>query len=238
MSEERAEELFRQALEKRDDCPDEERLASWVEGTLAAEAMAETQSHVEACPRCEARVKLYEAYREGKASPAEAQDVEAVVERMRPRADHRPDVPAFAMKWLSLPAVPKWALAAAVILGLTAGTMHLRSVWRPMIHPGEARVLRTSAVRAVSPSGELAQPPKELRWEKVEEAVRYEVVVSEVDGTELARIEAQGTSVAAPPAASDVPPLKTLMWKVVAIGADGKTVAESQWTRFRVSGGE
>lgn len=234
MSEERAEELFRQALEPGAECPGEERLAAWVEGALAADAMAETKAHLEACPRCEARAKLYAAFIGAEAGPGEAQNVEAVEEKMRPKSASRPDVPPFVMKWLALPGVPKWALAAAVVLGITAGTMHLRSVWRPMIHPGEARVLRASAVRALSPSGELAQAPKEMRWEAVEGAARYEVVVSEVDGTEVARIQAEGSTVAAPAAAAEVPPRKTLMWKVAALGADGKTMGESQWVRFRV----
>jgi hypothetical protein len=234
MSEKQADDLIRRALEARESCLDDEAIANYLTESLEAERMTASKSHLAECPRCEARARLFSEFTRGVPKVDEMQDVEAIVERLRPRPAHRPDIPAFIRRWTTMPAVPKWAFAATIVLAVAAGTLHLRRVWQPMIHPGEAGVPRSSSVRILEPSGDVAESPKEFRWEPAPGAARYEIVIGEVDGSELVRVPATGTTAAAPAEVASAPPLKTLTWKVIALGADGKPVGESPVTRFRV----
>jgi hypothetical protein len=100
---------------------------------------------------------------------------------------------------------------------------------------GGGDVYRTARVEITGPAGELAEAPTHLVWTAVPGAVQYEVRLSEVDGTELWRVT---TSSPAVPVPSEVRaralPAKTLVWQVSARDAQGRTIAESGATGFRV----
>jgi hypothetical protein len=100
---------------------------------------------------------------------------------------------------------------------------------------GGGDVYRTTRVEITAPAGELAEAPSQLVWAAVTGAAQYEVRLSEVDGTELWRVT---TSSPAVPVPSEVRaralPAKTLVWQVSAKDVQGRTIAESGPTGFRV----
>ena len=95
---------------------------------------------------------------------------------------------------------------------------------------------RTGRVEVLTPSGELAAAPTELKWMTVDGAVRYDVRVLEVDGTQLWSTSTPRTGVAVPATVVEqFVPGKTIVWDVIARNNIGNRLAVSGAQRFRVS---
>jgi anti-sigma factor RsiW len=104
--------------------PFDEDLSAWIDGELAAERRREVDAHLEACPRCAARLdelRGVDRALAGLAAPAVAPDLRARLER-RIAAEGKPDrlrPPPRRRRRTSLLAVPA-AAAAALALYLVA----------------------------------------------------------------------------------------------------------------------
>lgn len=111
-------------------------------------------------------------------------------------------------------------------------------VWdrEPALPPATGeQVYRSASIDIVSPSGDMAGPPRELVWVAWPAAARYDVRVLEVDGTVVWRATSLSPRVDLPDdvIARSVPG-KTLIWEVLARDGMGRAVAESGPQRFRV----
>ena len=208
------------------DCLPLERL----DGALSAA----DREHLDGCPRCQAELALMEAS-DSPESPDERADIRWVTEQLRAgqRANRTAPSPA-KRPWLSVPRLLPIAatLAFAVLIGY--------SVWdpEPKLRPvGRGQqVYRAGGLEGLTPSGDLAQAPGTLGWSPYPGAVRYDVSISEVDGTSLWRTSSEGPRVELPSSLkARFLPGKTILWQVTAKDASGAALADSGTQQFRVS---
>lgn len=226
--------MWQQALAAGPSCLPLERLA---ETLTAAEA-----AHVAGCARCQTERDLFAAYEANEPVEGEGLAVEWIAAQTKRRlaaaqpGAARPVVSAPAAAPRTTWGLPSWALMAASVAIIVGGAALLVTPDR-RLEPGAGGgdVYRTARVEITGPAGEVTEAPTQLVWTAVPGAVQYEVRLSEVDGTELWRVT---TSSPAVPVPSEVRaralPAKTLVWQVNAKDAQGRTIAESGATGFRV----
>ncbi len=198
---------------------------------------AEEQAHVASCARCRTELEMFSLYEANEPLAGEGLSVAWIAQRARravqtgqPLAPPTP-VPARKVVW----GLPRWALAAASVAVIVGGATLL---WRPpvTVEPTAAgEIYRTVRVEVLSPAGDIAGPPVELRVAAIPGAVAYEVRLLEVDGTELWREVSPVSAIPVPPAiAAAALPAKTLVWQVVAKDNRQRVLADSGDVRFRV----
>jgi hypothetical protein len=135
-------------------------------------------------------------------------------------------------------AAPAWTrLAAAAALVVAAGLTLFAVYDRPpaLPEPPHGGVVRGGEVEVEAPLGDVAEPPRELRWRPVDGAIGYRVRLLAVDETPL-----WDDRVAAPPAV--IPPSAVARlhravsydWVVEAMAPDGTVLARSAPARFRI----
>ena len=219
-------EPLARTLQAEPDCLPLERL-----GSPLAPADRE---HLDQCPRCQAELALLEAS-DSPDSPDERTDVRWVTEqlRSRQRANRRTPSPARS-PWLSVPRL--LPIAATLAFALLVGY----SVWDPEPKLGPVgrgqQVYRAGGLEGLAPSGDLAEAPGTLEWSAYPGAVRYDVSITEVDGTSLWRTSSENPRVELPSSLkARFLPGKTILWQVTAKDASGGALADSGTQQFRVS---
>ena len=219
-------EPLARTLQAEPDCLPLERLG----GTLSSA----DRTHLDGCPRCQTELALLEAA-DSPESPEERADVRWVTEQLRSgqRANRQAPSPA-RRPWLSVPRL--LPIAATLAFALLIGY----SVWDPEPKPGPVgrgqQVYRAGGLEGLTPSGDLAEAPGTLRWSPYPGAVRYEVSISEVDGTSLWRTTSEIPRVELPSSLkARFLPGKTILWQVTAKDASGAVLADSGTQQFRVS---
>jgi len=200
------------------------------------------QVHVAGCARCQTELEMFAAHAANAPVEGEGLAVEWITAQTRRRlaAEQAGTVSETPWRPAAAPpaawSLPSWALMAASVAVIVGGVA-LLVMPDGDLEPGAGAgdVYRATRVEITAPAGELAEPPAQLAWTAVSDAVQYDVRLSEVDGTELWRVT---TSVPAVPVPSEVRalalPAKTLVWQVTAKDAQGRTVAESGPTSFRL----
>jgi hypothetical protein len=192
------------------------------------------REHLDQCPRCQTELALLEAS-DSPDSPDERTDVRWVTEQLRNRrrGDRRAPSPA-RTPWLSVPRL--LPIAATLAFALLIGY----SVWDPEPKLGPVRsgqqVYRAGSVEGLKPSGDLPAVPGTLEWSPYAGATRYDVSISEVDGTSLWNSSSEVPRVELPSSLkARFLPGKTILWQVTAKDASGVALADSGPQTFRVS---
>jgi len=184
--------------------------------------------HVAQCPRCQAERKLLDRFA---AAPEhlESPDVAWIAARLAP-----PSGPL--RKTLNPVRIRVASLAIAASLIVIAGGLYIRDSARPQLDPHPpAGVLRSGEIQGLAPAGDLDRVPDAFVWDPVPAAVRYEIAVLEVDGTELWKSASYQAKAALPAAVrAKIPPRKALLVRVVAFDSANQRIAESQPARFRI----
>ncbi|MEA2600413.1 MAG: hypothetical protein QOF89_1405 [Acidobacteriota bacterium] len=230
-------------------CPPPE---SWLEEELAARTPEERrrlEAHAEHCPACAAERNLARDFDAGAEAPGvRPEDVAFVVSRLEAASPVRTRgsakvVPFRVPKREAPQVVPtpsrSWdwrrlAAAAVVILAAGLGYQLFRPAAPPLPTPQNGGVVRGGEVEAVSPVGEVAGIPSELRWAPRPGASSYRVRLSAVDDTILWE-----ATVPAPPARLPAEVVRTLhravvyVWSVEALGPAGERLGASEPARFR-----
>jgi hypothetical protein len=235
-------------------CPPPE---SWLEEELAARTPEERrllEAHAAHCPACAAERDLARDFDAGaEAAGVRAEDVAFVVSRLEAaspvrtresarvvpfRAPRQAAPPPQAAPPLAAPSrMRDWrrlAAAAVVILAAGLGFQLFRPAAPPLPAPQSGGVVRGGEVEAVSPLGEVAGIPAELRWTPRPGASSYRVRLSAVDDTVLWE-----ATVTAPPARLPAEVIRTLhravvyVWSVEALGPAGERLGASEPARFR-----
>jgi hypothetical protein len=231
-------QILQSALGPGDHCLSVEQLEAFVmEGSTPLPPLAE---HVESCTYCQTQVQLLREFNARTPRETETEAVRAITSRLRARSNEifqatRPPVEVrerwWRARWLS-PA----ALALAVILVVVALSLQMRNAPPGLRAPQSDReVLRSNAIFVIAPSGDIQQPPTEIRWKAAPNAVKYEARLLEVDGAELWKAETPENRIELPAAVrARVVPAKTLLCQVVAFDASGHRVAQSDAVRFRL----
>jgi hypothetical protein len=96
-------------------------------------------------------------------------------------------------------------------------------------------VVRGGEVEVQAPIGEIAEPPRELRWRPVDGAASYRVRLIAVDGDPLWDDRLTAPPAAMPPAVvARLHRAVSYDWIVEAETPDGKVLARSAQARFRI----
>src|SRR5215831_19155579 len=232
-------EDLRAALGPTQDCPHLEDLESFAAGHVpAASAMG---GHIGSCHYCQTELQLLRTFLEEQGGLAGQDAVEAskVTELLRSRSGEiiRQAFPAplripwwkaaFRVRRLTLA-----SLAAAAVLLIAAAVVYFRSgMDQPQLqavnHTGP-EVLRSGGFAVLNPAGDLQSAPKEIRWEHVPNATRYQVSLLEVDRSQVWKGESAADYIDLPAAIqARIVPAKTLFAEVVAFDSSGKKMGDT-----------
>jgi len=230
-------------------CPPPEAFLEAEAADRTPEERRRLEAHADRCPACAAERDLARLFDAGpEAAGVRPEDVDFVVGRLEAaspvRKAAKPDAgrvvpfPTAVRKPAAAPRPAFWRLAAAAVLVLGGGLLFQLTQSGPgapaLPAPGTESVMRGGEVEAVSPVGELAEVPAELRWTPRPGAVSYRVRLSTVDDTVLWE-----TAVPAPPARLPAEVVRQLnravvyTWTVEALDASGRRLAASEPVRFR-----
>jgi hypothetical protein len=126
------------------------------------------------------------------------------------------------------------ALAAVLIFGISL--YHGNSDGPGKINPGLGNgQFRSGSIHLVSPIADQNSAPAEFRWDAVQGASSYKVELQDVAGITLATANsAQNVLSITPEMKAVMVPGKPLKWKVTAIDATGKEIANSSTEQFEV----
>lgn len=214
-----ARDQWRAALAPTPNCIPLERLG---ESRTDAE-----REHLASCARCQTEVALFDEVAAADASADSRWVAEELHRRFEPASNVTPFAPRRNTRFA-------WAAAAAVAIAIAGG------VWMETREPSiggvePTNVYRALSVEAIAPVGDLAAPPRELRWKPVAGATGYAVELREVDRTLLWRAETSASFIALPAdVVAQCAPGKSLLWDVAARrGSD--VLASSGVQRFRVA---
>ena len=237
-------DLLREALGPTEGCPPLEMLESaLVHGTPGLSS--EVAQHLKTCGYCQTELDLLRDFQEG-GPDKDSEEVRKVVKLLRgkSRQTFQPRSSAEAreswwirrlrIQWL----VPATLGMAALLVVVGGVTQYRRADTRPAINGSvhaENEVLRTSSFAVLTPAGDLAQRPEEVRWEVVQGAAKYEVRLLEVDGAEVWKAETTADHIEVPKIVQDkIVPAKTLFCDVVAFDSSGRKVGDTELVRFRL----
>lgn len=221
---------WQRELERTPDCIAIERFD---ESLTAAE-----RDHIAHCVRCEAEMALWQQLKAGEPAADEGAAVQWIAAETRRRlkapADDRK--PVGWSEWIGSFRPRTLALAATLLVGAALGYVTWAHVVPGITEPESgARTYRSGGIQLIAPTGDVAAPPAELRWEPVAGAARYEIELREVDGTVVWRGSQAETHVTLPAGvAAQIVPGRTFLWHVKATTSDGAVLAESETGRFRV----
>ena len=213
------------ALRPGPECPSIERLGRYADGSLPPDERRHEESHIVACPNCQAELTLLYAFMTAAVRDDDAAAVGWGVEQLRRR---EPEIFAgrrherFPRQWLP---IANWraALVLAGVLLAVAGGYYLTNPATPRL-PNDigssVEPTRSLTIAVRAPLGDQTAVPDRLQWELVIGAARYRVRLSEVD--------------LPPDVRARIVPGKTLVWQVTAYNAANAPLAESGAARFRL----
>ena len=231
--------LLRAALARGNACFPIERLEV-LTGNPAA-TWSKLEQHVKSCALCQTELELLKTFYEGGA--IDSGDVRTMTATLRKRSkeifrlqlDHTPR----KRRWWRLVRIP-WpsALGAAAIALVAAVVVAYRQAsLQPVLNETRSsgrEVFRSSSFALVSPNGDVSSQPTEIRWERVHSATKYQIRLSEVDGTEVWKAETSDDHVALPSfVLRRTVPAKTFFCEVTAYDSFGGNVGETGSVRFR-----
>lgn len=195
-------------------------------------------AHLATCAHCQAELALFRSFHD--ASPlaaGEAADVEWVTGRLRQSAAPNRVAafpPARTTRTGASRFLPGLAAAAVLLLGIGFFASRREPELRPL--DGGSVAYRSLRLDLLSPKGDLDRAPGSLQWHAVPDAARYDIEVLGVDRTPLWRGVSEQAQVALPESlVAQLLPGRTVLWRVVAYDASGRTLAESNMEPFRVA---
>jgi len=233
-------------------CPPPEAFLEAEMESLSPDARRALDEHAARCPACAAERDLARLF---DGAPEEAgvrsEDLDFVVTRLQESAPVRssapggPNVVPFpAPRRVEAPVAPRsrsssrailrFAAAAALVIGLGLGYKAFQSPGPELPDPGTGEVMRGGEVEVVSPVGDVAEIPAELRWVLVDRAASYRVRITAVDGAVLWEGTSSTSSVALPAdVAGRLHRAVVYTWTVEALDPGGARLASSEPVRFK-----
>jgi hypothetical protein len=232
------------AFARTPSCATLEELGRLCDADHAGGVDARVALHVAGCLRCRTELALVKEFEAGTPRPEEepwmaeraARDLPAVLGAAAAPAARAP-TSAYARRG----ALRRVGVGLAVACAALLVALNVRDAWPPPlatdVGSGSGSALfRSREMTLLGPSGDLGDPPRELRWEPVAGAATYAVRVMEVDRDELWSGQSREPSAVLPNAVrARIVPGKPLLWQVVARDAAGQVIATSELERFRVA---
>lgn len=230
-------------------CPPPEAYLEAEMESLSPEERRALDEHADRCPACAGERDLARLF---DAAPGEAdvrpEDLGFVVARLQESSPAvsgtpiKPNVVPFpAPRRVEEPRVrrsvrflPRFAAAALLVIALGFGYRVFNPSMPDLPDPGTGEVMRGSEVEVVSPVGELAEMPEELRWVLMDRAASYRVRITAVDGAVLWEETVSASPVRLPvDVAGRLHRAVVYTWTVEALGPDGARIASSEPVRFK-----
>jgi hypothetical protein len=233
-------EMLRAALGPTADCPSIEDL----EQVLTEQISLSTAvaRHVHSCSYCRTEMELLRAFYKAQDPPSE--QVKQVVARLQANSKKvfpkipAAETPSWWERAFSARHLVQASLAMAAVLLVAAVMLKLNTAKSPSLEAANQtthEVFRSGSFDLVEPVGDIQEPPKEIRWDKVDGAATYQVRVFEVDRSELWKVETQDTRIDVPPTLRDrIVPAKTLFCQVDAFNSSGTKLSGTGLIRFRL----
>jgi hypothetical protein len=220
------------------ECPSLDDLAVLASGLDAVES----HPHVRQCPHCRNEVALLQTFETSARTAEESAAVAWISAELGRRESPWRSRPSQSLwdvltSWIPAPA-PRWLPAAAMAcLLVIVGSGLYFSNRRPAGVPDDVSqnsTWRSTQVAIVSPAGDVAAAPAELRWRTVDAASQYHVRLLEMDGAEVWSADTAAAAIAIPSQVrAQLQPGRSFRWQVSARNAEGR-IAESSLQSFHI----
>lgn len=220
----------------RAECPTAEQLAQLFEHKLSKGEAGSIDAHLKDCSVCRAEWLMLTEFAAGDPEPSEKAEVATIVAALKQSwSSTSVRENGGWRRWFALPRLASFAAAAAVLAIVSAVGLHYRSGTTPNLDQFKpSGEVRSGQTFHVSPQGDLPERPTEFSWERVPNAVKYEVTLSEVDGTRIWTAQTSDSPIRVPNEIRALMlPVKSMVCQVTAFNANGGLVAKSEVARFR-----
>jgi hypothetical protein len=201
---------------------------------------AKAAAHLAGCAHCQTELAMLKNFEQSTPSADEG----AAVAWIAAQLERRQNAPVAQQKiarvpfWRTMFRVPYMAGAAALAAVLIFGISlyHGNSDGPGKINPGLGNgQFRSGAIHLVSPIAEQNSAPAEFRWDAMQGASSYRVELKDVAGITLASAAStQNVLPVTPEMKATMVSGKPLKWKVTALDANGKEIANSSTQDFKI----
>lgn len=211
--------------------------------TESSAADAKAGAHLAECPHCQTELSMLKSFEASVPSENEGAAVAWIAAQLERKQNTQVAKPAVARIsfWRSMFRVPYMAGAAALAVVLALGV----SFYHSSNHDGISTIgngsygtnpLRTGGIHFLSPVGQLNQIPSEFRWEAFTGASSYKIELKDAIGTVLASTQTKkNVLIITPEIKAKMIEGKPLSWKVTALDASGKEIANSTGGDFKIN---
>ena len=207
--------------------------------TEDASADAKAAAHLSGCAHCQTELSMLKSFESSTPSPNEGAAVAwiaAQLQRQQVASSAKPV--ARASFWRTLFRVPYLAGAAtlAIVASLGVSLYHsAHSGYPPRINNVSSIGVYRGGLHLMSPMGDLDQVPQTLQWEAYPGAASYKVELTDAAKAALANATStQNVLALTPEMKASIRPGKPIDWKVTALDASGKPIADSTGGHFKV----
>ncbi len=201
---------------------------------------AKAAMHLAGCAHCQTELTMLKSFEQSTPSASEG----AAVAWIAAQLERQQNAPVAQQKiarvpfWRTMFRVPYLAGAAALVAVLILGVSLYN---RDSDGPGKLNSgigsgqFRSGAIHLVSPVSDMPQVPTEFRWDAVPGASSYSVELKDVAGVTLASAKSsQNVLPVTPEMKANMISGKPLKWKVTALDAAGKEIANSGAEQFKI----
>src|SRR5579864_2014211 len=197
-------------------------------------------AHLAGCAHCQTELAMLKNFEQSTPSADEG----AAVAWIAAQLERQQNAPVAQQKaatvpfWRTMFRIPYLAGAAALAAVLIVGISlyHGNSDGPGKLNPGLGNgQFRSGAIHLVSPVSDVPQAPTEFRWDAVQGASSYQVELKDVAGITLATAKSsQNMMPVTPEMKASMISGKPLKWKVTALDAAGKEIANSSLEQFKI----
>lgn len=200
---------------------------------------AKAAAHLAGCAHCQTELAMLKNFEQSTPSADEG----AAVAWIAAQLERQQNVPVAQQKaarvpfWRMMFRVPYLAGAAALAAVLIVGISlyHGNSDGPGRINPSVGGGQFRGAIHLVSPIADQSSAPAEFRWDAVQGASSYQVELKDVAGITLATAKSsQNVLQVTPEMKASMISGKPLKWKVTAMDANGKEIANSSTEQFKI----
>jgi len=201
---------------------------------------AKAAAHLAGCAHCQTELAMLKNFELSTPSADEG----AAVAWIAAQLERQQNAPVAQQKaatvpfWRMMFRIPYLAGAAAMAAVLIVGISlyHGNSDGPGKLNPGIGNgQFRSGAIHLVSPIAEQPTAPSEFHWDAVQGASSYTVELKDVAGITLATAKSsQNMLPVTPEMKANMISDKPLKWKVTALDANGKEIANSNAEQFKV----
>jgi hypothetical protein len=231
--------IWQEAVAATKDCLPLETLERIMQN---ASADPKAAAHLALCAHCQTELAMLKSFEQSTPSADEG----AAVAWITAQLERRQTASASQQKiirvpfWRTIFRVPYMAgaavLAAVLIFGIGISLYHGNSDGPGKVNPGlGSGNFRSGSIHLVSPIADQNNAPAEFRWDAIAGAGSYSVELKDVAGITLASATSpQNVLPVTPEMKANMLSGKPLKWKVTALDAAGKEIANSSTEQFKI----